>query len=510
MWNAGYVTEIGYTHGYYRELNPVLARWSLLLRGFEPPGRGAYLELGFGQGLSLAIHAAASPGTYWGCDFNPAHAAHAAELAAVSKSGLVALDDSFGEFIAREDLPPADYVMLHGIWSWVSDERRREIVEIVRRKLNPGGLAYVSYNSTPGWAPKMPIRHLMALHSRNAGEGKPIAARLDDALAFAKSLKDAGAGYFKANPGLGELLDKMIAQPRSYLAHEYLNRNWDPMPFSEVAEWFEAGKVEFATSAHGLDYVDGINLTPDMRKLLDGIANPIMRESMRDYCVNQQFRRDFFLRGARRLSRLEQGERLMATRLVLTAHPDSIELTVQGALGKATMSKDTYSPVIDALASDNLRPKTVAQLAAPTGGAGVPLPSLLEVITILVGAGHAQPAQDDETVAKARPACARLNAHLIERARDREEVSHLASPVTGGGVAAPRFHQLFLKSLASGKQQPADWAQYVWSVLAAQGRRLVKDGKAIEKPEDNVAELTRQAQEFATRRLPVLRALGIA
>ena len=82
-WTSGYVAEIDYTHGYYRELAPGLIDFALLLSGHEPPDRSSmrYLELGYGQGLSANIHAAAVAGEVWGADFNPAHAANAQSLA---------------------------------------------------------------------------------------------------------------------------------------------------------------------------------------------------------------------------------------------------------------------------------------------------------------------------------------------------------------------------------------------------------------------------------------------
>jgi hypothetical protein len=53
-------------------------------------------------------------------------------------------------------------------------------------------------------------------------------------------------------------------------------------------------------------------------------------------------------------------------------------------------------------------------------------------------------------------------------------------------------------------------AQFAWDLLAAQNQRLVKDGKPLETPEDNLAELARDAREFVDQSLPVLRALQIA
>ena len=61
-----------------------------------------------------------------------------------------------------------------------------------------------------------------------------------------------------------------------------------------------------------------------------------------------------------------------------------------------------------------------------------------------------------------------------------------------------------------GHQTPSDWAAFAWNLLAQQGQRLLKEGKTLEDPQENLAELTRQAQEFADKSLPILKALQIA
>jgi predicted nicotinamide N-methyase len=123
-WTAGYVTEIEYTYGYYRELCPGLLRLACLSAGIAPPNSKAlnYLELGYGQGLSLNIHAAANAGEFWGTDFNPVQTAHARAFAEASGSNVKALNDSFAELSARSDLPEFDVIALHGIWTWISEE----------------------------------------------------------------------------------------------------------------------------------------------------------------------------------------------------------------------------------------------------------------------------------------------------------------------------------------------------------------------------------------------------
>src|SRR4051812_1220727 len=100
-WTAGYVSEIDYTHGYYRELNPALLRFACLSAGVVSPEahRIRYLELGFGQGLSINIHAAATDGEFHGVDFNPTQTANARSLAGASGAKATLLDDSFQQFL---------------------------------------------------------------------------------------------------------------------------------------------------------------------------------------------------------------------------------------------------------------------------------------------------------------------------------------------------------------------------------------------------------------------------
>ena len=77
-------------------------------------------------------------------------------------------------------------------------------------------------------------------------------------------------------------------------------------------------------------------------------------------------------------------------------------------------------------------------------------------------------------------------------------------------MSVGRFAQLFLLARTQGHKQQADWAQFAWGLLAAQGQRILKEGKALETPEENLAELAQQAQEFAEKQLPLLKALQVA
>ena len=260
-WTSGYIAEIGYTH--YRELCPAILKFALLLRLQRATSHRPlrYLELGFGQGLSLNIHAAATDGEFWGTDFNPLQAANAKELAEAAGNNVQINNLSFAELAARDDLPEFDIIALHGVWSWISDENRHHVVDIIRRKLAVGGTCYVSYNCSPGWSPSMPLRHLMMLHFESHPD-EPVVNRINASIDFAQQVMDAGALYFKVNPAVAERLKQIRPHGRNYLAHEYFNADWDPMPFSKVARMLDEAKLSFAASANLLDDIERISLSP--------------------------------------------------------------------------------------------------------------------------------------------------------------------------------------------------------------------------------------------------------
>ena len=511
-WTSGYVAEIDYTFGYYRELAPGLIDFALLLSGHEPPPRKdtRYLELGYGQGLSANIHAAAVAGEFWGADFNPAHAANARSLADHSGASANFRDDSFVDLLAREDLPDFDYIVLHGVWSWISDDNRRAIVEIMRRRLKVGGAVYVSYNTLPGWAVAMPLRHMMTLHAETVGsEVQGVVGRIDASIAFGGKLAEVEARYFAANPSAKARLEAIAGQSRNYLAHEYFNRDWQPMYFSQIHAWLTDAKLAYACAAAALDQLDGFNLTPAQREILATVPFTVLRETVRDYLLNQQFRRDIFTRGGRRLSPLDRLERLNDVLITLTTAEIPIGYEVDAGLGKMGLKPEIYEPVVDELARDKASPKRIGDLAQRPGLRALPPDVLIEALGVLIGSGRAHPAQRAADVEAAGPACESLNNHLINRSRISGDVAWLASPVIGAGVAVGRFEQMFLDARTRGKATAAEWADDAWASLSQQGQSIIKDGEPLKTPEENLEELLRQAKALAETRLPLLRRLKV-
>jgi hypothetical protein len=508
-WTAGYVAEIDYTYGYYPELNPLRSQLAMLYAGLEPPTKGTHCELGFGQGLSVNIHASASGHPWYGCDFNPAQARFAFSLAQASGAPAHLSDEAFAEFCTRTDLPSFDSIGLHGIWSWINDDNRAVIVDFLRRKLKVGGALYVSYNTQPGWAGMGPMRDLLAEHAQVMGvPGQGIGKRIQGALDFADQLLAVNPGYAKVHPQVAERIQAIKAHNRHYVAHEYFNGNWVPMSFSDMARALGSAKLDYACSANFSEHIDLLHLLPEQIQFLNDIPDPMFRQSVRDILVNQSFRKDYWIKGARKLSPMDKTDALRAQRVVLVQPRADVPLQIKGHTGGVTMQGTVYNPILDALADHKVH--TLGQLEHTLKGQGISFGQMAQAVMILVGNGSLEPAQDEAAIAKATPCTHALNASLVNKARSVEHIQCLASPVTGGGITVTRPQQLCLLAGQQGLASPVEWAQYIWQLLQVQGQRLTKDGNTLETAQENLAELTTQTEAFATRQLPLLKALKVA
>jgi SAM-dependent methyltransferase len=507
-WTSGYVADISYTYGYYAELNPLRIALGFINAGIRPPNVINACELGFGQGISTNIHAAASQINWYGTDFNPHQAAFAQELSSISGADAKLHDDAFNEFCQRDDLPEFDYIGLHGIWSWISDENRAVIVDFIRRKLKVGGVLYISYNTQPGWAAMVPMRDLLAEHADlMSAQGAGTISRIEDAITFAEQLVAVNPDYCKANPQIKNRLDKIKQDNKNYVAHEYFNRDWEPMAFAKMARWLEPAKMDWACSARYADAIDSIQLTNEQLTLINSIPNPVFRQSVRDFCENRQFRTDYWVKGARRLSTLDQDEILDGLRVVMGVPRKDVQFKIAGRLGNFDLPRDVYEPLLEVLSAH--QPVYISELWQAAKEKGVSRSAMNSAVSILAAKGVILPAQSDESISQAASKVGRLNRFLMSQSRSTTGLSYLASPVTGGGLAVPLFHQFFLLATLEGADTAKSLATFAWHILASQNKCLLKDGKPIASQDENLTELERQAGSFLNDRLPLYQALKI-
>jgi SAM-dependent methyltransferase len=491
----GYLTSIAYTHGYYAELNPLRARLAFLDAGLAVGRVATACELGFGQGVSIACHAAASPTQWHGTDLHPDHVGFARGLAAASGTDVGLHEGTFEEFGDRADLPTFDYIALHGVWSWISDRNRAAIVAFIRRKLSPGGIVYMGYNALPGWAAFSPVRHLLLEHvGRAEAAGLGIVASIDQAVASFDKLLAAKPAYAEDNPGVADWFKELKGEDRRYLAHEYFNRDWAPMHFAEVAQWLVPAGLSYACSADFSDHIDALGLSAIQRSTLLEIGDPVIREATRDFIVNRQFRHDYWAREARTLSGPERAAALRAERVVSVAPSPDLPFKIRAALAlnKSGPSEAACMAVLDVLA--DYKARTLGEIERAVGHKGHDLMQIVGAVMVIASCEDLVAAQDDAATESVRSRTDALNAHLIARAHTDNVVRHLASPVTGGGIAVGRTEQLFLSALKQGKSRPEEWIAEATKVIGPPG----KD-----------SGLSEQARAFANDTLPLLRSLQI-
>ena len=508
-WTAGYVVDVPYTAGYHRELSPSLQQYVLLQQGITPPhepdGGFDYFEMGIGRGFSLNVHALTHPlGRFWGNDFNPEHVNFAQSLAAAGGATIRLFEDSFEDLLKR-DLPDFDYISLHGVWSWISHGNRRAVVEFLRRKLKVGGVAMVSYNALPGLASAMPLRHLMSNHERHSrGSGAPLDGRISEALGFAQTLRDGGAHYFRINANVSGLLTSLESQNPQYLAHEYFNRDWAPMYFSEVAACLTEAGLAFAGSVSPFGCLPELALTPEMNSFVKGIESMEFREDVRDFMLNTKFRRDLFVRGARRLSVEEPLRRVGAMRFALIDPPKSRGGTITVGMREIALQKEIYEPLIAVLGGRE-GGLSVAELQSHDVTGKLPPGVLNQALSVLLGmdcvAIHSGDAGSLENVKS-------LNRYLADRAVEGSPVAHLVSASAGTAIRADRFEQLFLRE--AGRGADAEQAAIAVSkILKSRGETIELDGWPLVEEADLLSELRDRAGFFYRERLPLFRKLAV-
>jgi len=508
-WTEGYVVEVPYTAGYYRELSPGLQQHVLLQQGIAPPHEPDegfdYFEMGFGRGFSLNVHALTHPlGRFWGNDFNPDHVKFARSLAQAGGASLRLFENSFEDLLER-DLPEFDYIALHGVWSWISAGNRQAIVEFLRRKLKAGGVAMVSYNALPGLASAMPLRHLMSHHERlSRSSGAPLEGRIRKALGFAQSLRDGGAHFFRINANASALLSSLETQNPQYLAHEYFNRDWTPMHFSEVAACLAGAGLTFAGSVSAFGCLPDMALNPEMVPVVHAIDSLEFREDVRDFLLNTKFRRDLFVRGARRLSVDDTLRRVSAMRFALIDAPKNLGGSITVGMREVALQREIYEPLVATLGSRETA-MSLAELQRHEVTGKMAPEDMNRALLVLLGMDCvAIHSGGDAPVADVRS----LNRHLADRAVEGSPVAHLVSSRAGTAIRADRYEQLFLREAVQGAD--ADQAALAVSeILKSRGETIELDGWPLVEEADLIDELRDRAGRFYRERLPLFRKLAV-
>ncbi len=508
-WASGYVSDIEYLPGLYVEQAPGHMVLACLVNGIAPPDLSqgfTYCELGCGQGVTANVVAASNPAAHVvAVDFNPAHIARArAAAAAAGLTNVEFLELSFEEMLdpQRASLPDFDVVTLHGVWSWISPEHRADITAFLARRVKPGGLVSVSYNSMPGWTAILPLQRLLIEHAalHHGRSDTQILQSLD----FAEQLLAAGSGVLGSTALFEQLRhgsSKHAGEERAvYLAHEYLNANWHPLYHMDTARELGKAKLNYVGSATLTENFPDLMFNPAQREILASVPAGSFRETLRDYLVTRPFRRDIYVRGARMLADAERDAQLRDFGLALSVPATDTKTSIDVPAGKAQLEERHYRPVFEALAQ---RPHTLGELVdLPALRDLADRPSMVELAGILVGTGQALPMPFGLT-GTASPAARELNRLAVrEVAQTRAKTASVAAPLTGSGVTLNTMEALVYDALAHGV--PAELeplTAYVEARMAENAVPLQREGTPIEGAEAVQAVIRESVQWCFDHRL---------
>ncbi len=283
--------ELPYLGGSFRHTHPdhlgTIAR--LFGQRPAPASHCRVLELGCASGVNLRQMACVAPESeFVGVDGSSVQIEQGREVAAAI--GLDNLRLVHRDILdTADDLGRFDYIICHGVWSWVPPKVQEAIFASCKRLLQPDGVAYISYNTLPGWYQRLQIRDLMLFHATTFEGTKD---QIDQARAI--------MGFLSRGSSFGESVYRTMNQHwndhmqnywNEYVFHEYLAEVNQPVYFKD----FIAGAMP-----HGLQYLgeaEFATMLPDdlpaeVQDDLARVTTDLLRgEQYMDFLRNRTFRR---------------------------------------------------------------------------------------------------------------------------------------------------------------------------------------------------------------------------
>lgn len=454
-WGGGYVTDVQYMPGWYRQQSPAILSVACLLAGVASPMPRAddpvtYLELGCGHGYGAMLLAASNPN--WqvtAVDFNPAHIATAREWAAEAGLDNIRFLEAdlatLAESVAGRTIPEADFVSLHGLWSWVPAAVQDGIVRLLAAKVRPGGVVHVSYNSLPGWGGAIGMQRLLREVGRHAASRSD--RQVEAGLKFVRALLDTQAVHLARSPMVRGLVERFETMPVAYLAHEYMNDQWAPCFMADVAGKLAAAKLEFVASANLPENFPDLTLSPEQRALVTSQDDPLLRELIKDQCLERQLRHDVYVRGVRRIGTPARDAALLDLHLALTIRPEDMPREAAMPAGSAELNQAFYQPIVQALRDGPRQVGDLLELPDVEGRRDNPA----ELVGVLVGLDFAEPAA--RPMAGPGDAALRFNRMMMQRLLKSEPLGRtvgIASHRLGTGLHASLCDLLVVHRLLEG------------------------------------------------------------
>ncbi|NUQ66424.1 MAG: methyltransferase regulatory domain-containing protein, partial [Pirellulales bacterium] len=314
------------------------------------PRRCRVLELGCAAGGNLLPMAADLPeARFLGIDASARQVDQG--KAGIRAAGLTNIELHVQD-LARfpEDSGQFDFILCHGVYSWVPPPVQDRILEIGRRHLAPHGVFYVSYNTFPGWHLRGVVRDMMRFHVRRFDDSRAKISQSRLLLDFLVKSAASGEAYRQLLRDEAAILSE---QPDSYLFHEHLEDDNEPLYFYQFVERAEAAGLVYLADADFSTMV-AANFGQEIAGLLEN-ASRLVQEQYLDFLRNRTFRASLLCRAEEKLDLAIDPMRLAAC-----------DVSLEERLELPPLRLDDDSPLVCRCQGDTLTatgPLTKAALA---------------------------------------------------------------------------------------------------------------------------------------------------
>ncbi len=288
--------DVPYDSRPFPQSHPARSAAIAKLFGLTPPvlKNGRILELGCAAGGNLIPMAAMFPDAqFLGVDLSVVQIEQGRER--ITELGLTNIElrhQSIADLSNTDGL--FDYIICHGVYSWVPASVRDAIMRVCRENLNDNGIAYISYNVFPGWRLRGALRDAILFHVEGEPDPRRKVAMARQMLAQLAEASDASTPY-------GQMLRKEVASLREqqdhYIAHEYLELNNEPCYVADFIAKARSAKLEFLTEAN-FNFTIAETFGPQNGPLLRELSgNKLERmEQYIDFLSGRTFRQSLLVR----------------------------------------------------------------------------------------------------------------------------------------------------------------------------------------------------------------------
>ena len=283
-------SELGYKSMPFPYTTPAtLEAYAALVGGSAPnPKTARVLELGATYGGNIISQALFNPdATFVGIELSQEQVEKGNEVIANAGLTNVSLIQSDIASIGSE-IGTFDYIIAHGVYSWVDDGVKDALLRLIDEHLAEDGIAYISYNTYPGWHTMDEVRQLMMFSNRDKAQfnhkekvlhGKTIGSIVGSQILKYDNLKERNSKFLGA-------LRSVMQKDEYYVGHDHLEPNNDPVYFYQFNDHL---------GAHNLAYLCDADLTLSMVRSFDAdIADTLDKLALNDHVAQEQYL-DFML-----------------------------------------------------------------------------------------------------------------------------------------------------------------------------------------------------------------------